>query len=243
MTKRGLCLSAAVLFYFMFAGNLFGDGSTGEDQLRDWFSESVKSGRYESIEDDLRSLFRRADNSGAPPGVLMEKLREGAAKGIPPGRLMPALRNELKSLITAGEDYRKLRISNKRAETVPDIQNAYKIIAIMLREEIEKETIRELLQEAGQLDLPLSAGTAACSAVFQASSVTGLRDGDLLRLGISLYNSTLGPSNYGAVASIFVKGRVNRLSEEEILDIIEDVFARGGGLIRLERELNKRTRR
>jgi len=241
MDNRGLYFPAAVVLCLLVTGNLFGDGPKGENLLRDWFSKSGNSDRYELIEDELNQLFRRADDSGVPPELLLEKLREGSAKGISAGRVLPALRNELERLITAGEIIGSS--GYPPGGNAAELQNAYKIIAIMLREEIEKETIRELLTEAVKLDLPLSAAVAACSAVFQTFSVTDLGDNELLRLGISLYNSGLGPSNYGAVASIFIKGRVNRLEDGEILKIIEDVFGRGGGLIRLERELNKRTRR
>lgn len=241
MINRGLSLSAAIFIWFFITGNLFGDGQTGETLLRDWFSRDGKSGRYESIEGQLYSLFRNSDNTSVPPEILMEKLREGAAKGVPAGRVLTALRDERDRLNTAGEIIDGSGYSVQ--ENTSDVRNAYKIIAIMLREEISKNTILELLREAKTRDLPLSSGASACSAVFQAASVTDLRNTDLVRLGISLYTSGLDPSHYGAVASIFVKGRVNRLDEKEILGIVESVFSRGGGLIRLERELNTRTRR
>lgn len=241
MMNRGLSFSTAAVFFLLLTGNLFGEDLNGEEFLQDWFSDSGESGRYTTIEDDLYPIFRLADNSGVPPALLMEKLREGAAKGIPGGRLLSALRSELERLISAGDI---LDGSGYFADVgSSETQNAYKIIAIMLREDIPEEKIRQLLEKGRERNLPLTAATAACSAVFQVSSVTDLRENELLRLGTSLYDSDLGPSNYDAVVSIFVRGRVNRLEDEEILDIIEDVFTRGGGLIRLERELNKRTRR
>jgi len=234
-----LFLTASVL-------NLFGEEGEGEQLITDWFRENRESVRYDQIEDELHSLFSSAEAAQIPPELLMEKLREGAAKRIAPDRIFKALQDELQLLYTAREIISSAGFSsiNRTSDNrTSELKNGLKITVIMLREGIGEKAVRELLTEAKRRGIPLASAISACSAVFHVAKITELSDTELIRLSAALYSSNLTPSNYDTVPSVFVKGRVNRLSDADILDLVESVFSRGGGLIRVERELRTRVRR
>lgn len=206
-----------------------------EEELDLWFSETPRAEAYLEIRPGLLSLLREAGEAGIPPGLLIAKMKEGAAKHISPVRLEAALRQELS----------RLRIALRVIETAGygPTEQPLKILGILLREGVSEDFLRRVLIDAQAAGRPLADGTAACSALFQVKKITGLPEDDLLRLGQALYQSSLKASGYDAVASVFLKARINRLSDRDMLEIVLTIFEGGGGLVQLEREINRRTRR
>ena len=62
----------------------------------------------------------------------------------------------------------------------------------------------------------------------------------ILQLGHIVAASNLGPEGYSALASLFTKGQLYRVSRDDMLALVTDSFAHGGGLIQIDQELNRR---
>ena len=233
----------AFVFLFFYTGNhiLFGENRGSERELLHWFDDAPEAGRYREIKPDLQAVFREADDADIPGGLLLGKVKEGAAKRVPPSRLLHAIRLEKERFQTGLEIIKNAGYSP--AEKGEELGRHLKLLGIILREGTAETFLEELLRGARTNGLALAQGISACSAVFQVQKITSLPEEDLLRLGKALFESSLPPSGYDSLPSFFLKGQVNRISERDILEIALRVFENGGGLIQLERELSRRMRK
>lgn len=233
----------AFVFLFFCTGNhiLFCENDGNEKDLLQWFDAAPEAERYREIKPDLLALFREADETGIPADLLLGKVKEGAAKRVPPSRLLRAIRLEKERFQTGLEIITNAGYSpaEKREKLSPYL----KLLGIILREGTAKTFLEELLHDAWTKGLNLAQGISSCGAVFQVQKITSLPEEDLLRLGKALFESSLPPSGYDSLPSVFLKGRVNRISERDILEIALRIFENGGGLIQLERELGRRMRK
>lgn len=241
MKKQSILLSLIFLFFYAAGAPVFCDNGTGERRIIQWFETSSNAEGYREIQPELISLFRDADDIGIPADLLLGKVKEGAAKGIPSSRLLPAVRNEKERLVQGLEIIENAGYFS--AGSREELSRHLKLLGIILREGMSEAVLTDVLREARRLDMDLSEGMSACSAVFQIRKVTSLAGDDLIRLGKALFESSLPPSKYASVSSIFLKGQVKRISERDILEIALRVFNDGGGLIQLEREMSRRGRR
>lgn len=218
---------------------LFADGI--EDECILWFDTAPEAAAYGTIQADILDILVEAEASGIPGQLLLSKMKEGAVKGVPPARLVTALKKERDRLLRALDIIEAAGYSP--AEDGASTEQSLKMISIILRDNGSSRLLEGVLYEAHRNNRSLSDGTAACGAVFQVGKVTGLSEDQLLSLGTALFDGSLPSSAYNAVVSIFLKARAGRISEEEALDILIEVFGAGKGLIQLEREINRRVQR
>jgi hypothetical protein len=171
----------------------------------------------------------------------MERLKEGAAKRVPPQRLLSVLQRDFARL------RRVIRLIEeagfRRATRSSRYQKNIKLLSIVLRGDISEAVVTELLEYAGNRGKTLDEAATACNAIFQVARISSLGDTDLVRLGKSLLTSRLPASSYASVASLFLKGKVNKMDDSDIVELMVRVLENGGGLIQLERELQRRARR
>jgi hypothetical protein len=241
MTKQSILLSLIFLFFYAAGEPVFCDNNSGEHRILQWFETSSHAEGYREIQPELVSLFRDADDIGIPADLLLGKVKEGAAKGIPSSRLLPAVRNEKERLVQGLEIIENAGYSP--AAHREELSRHLKLLGIILREGMSEAVLTDVLSEGRERGLDLREGMSACSAVFQIRKVTSLAGEDLILLGKALFESSLPPSKYASVSSIFLKAQVNRISERDILEIALRVFNDGGGLVQLEREFGRRGRR
>jgi len=239
--KQSILLSLIFLFFYAAAVPLHCDNGTGERRIMQWFETSSNAEGYREIQPELVSLFRGADDIGIPADLLLGKVKEGAAKGIPSSRLLPAVRKEKERLRKGLEIIANAGYSQGMHGR--ELSRHLKLLGIILREGMSEAVLTDVLREARKRGLSLADGMSACSAVFQIREITSLDGDDLIRLGKALFESSLPPSKYASVFSIFLKGQVKRISERDILEIALGVFNDGGGLVQLEREFGRRGRR
>ncbi len=227
------------LFIFISVHPLFSDN--GKELLLQWFDSLSNARRYGKIQEELLGLFQEAESGGIPGELLLVKLKEGAAKNIPSERLLVALKQEKKRYQSALDIIEAAGYSSEVPARL--LEQPVKTLGILLREGLAPPFLENLLSRAHEERLELTDGIAACSTVFQVKKITNLPEAELLRLGYALYKSSLPPSGYDALASVFLKAKVQRLSDRDTLEIVLRIFENGGSLIQLEREINRRVRR
>lgn len=212
-----------------------------EEEVNTWFASAPEASAYADIHSDIMLLLLDAGESGIPVRLLLAKVKEGAAKGVPSRRLFVALENERDRLRSAIDIIDSAGYPLLRRDT--DLEQPVKMLGIILREGCSAAVLREILSGGFAEGRTLSEGTAACGAVFHVKKVADLSDQELVSLGIALYGSSLPPTGYDTVSSIFLKARVHRLSDKDTLDLVLGVLKSGGGLIQLERALDRRIQR
>lgn len=220
---------------FIIPHSVSGEESWKIQTLHSWFRLEKKASRYSEKKDEIELLFNEAEQAGIPPSLLMERLKEGAAKGVPPGRLVSALRSEKERLVTA-------RHYLKEAGYQPENQHL-KLLSIYFRGGLSVRSVGHLLNTGNREKKEIDAVFLLLDAVFQISKTVTLSADQLTALGRVLLESRLHPKSYSSINSFFIKGRARRLDDREILGIIEDVLNSDGGLIQLDRELQRRAGR
>lgn len=210
------------------------------EQLEQWFDTSSAAGRYTDTKDELIELFTRVETTEVPGELLLERLKEGAAKRVPPQRLLSVLRQDFERLERVDRVIEAAGYTHARGST--SYKQNLKLLSIVLRGGVSESVVENVLQEAHTHEKSLEVALAACDALFQVTQIGDLTDNELIQLGTTLLTSSLPSSSYSSIASLFLKGRVNRLDDSDILEIVIRVLENNGGLIQLEREIQRRTR-
>lgn len=219
----------------------WGQDTAGSKALQSWFDTAREADRYTSVREGLFDVFDQADDSDIPPSILFSKLKEGAVKNVPPPRLLDGLEQEADRLRTARDIIRTSGFPYP--DDAENRERYLRILGINLREGMPQQLLVDQLAEAKARGLELGNGVDALEALLQVRKITDLTQEELLDLGKALYSSSIPSSQYNAISSIFLRARINRLSEREVLGIAVRVFENGDGLIRLEREIDRRKRR
>ncbi len=223
------------LLFIITSSSLLAEDSWKMQTLHSWFRLEKKADRYSDKKGEIELLFNRAERSGIPPSLLMERLKEGAAKGVPPGRLVSALRSEKERLVTAQRHITE-------AGYLPEKQHL-KLVSIYLRGGLSVRIIEHVLDLGRQENKDIDDVFLLFDALFQISKTVILSEDQLTTLGRVMLHSTLHPKSYASINSFFIKGRARRLDDREILRIIEEVLGNDGRLIQLDRELQRRAGR
>lgn len=230
----------SVLLLLISVSLVWAENVWEKKDLLKWLDKETTPTQYKDFESDFFDLFTRNVTSPVVPDLLMERLYEGGAKRVPAERLLDGLSKEKERLqrvvrIVAGIGYTELSIDNLKPHV--------KALSIALRGDLTFSLVEEILEESFKNEYSLTVGVSACTTLFQISRITFLTEKDFLKLGNALLNSSLPASGYSSLTSVFIKGRGSRLKDSDIMDIIVRILERGGGLVQIEREISRRTRR
>jgi hypothetical protein len=210
-------------------------------ELSSWFKSDPRAQAYREIEPQVSRTFDEAEAAGLPLRILMDKLREGAAKGVAADRLSTGLRAELERLLRAQAilERQPVHIADQEGR-----EEAMKGISISLLAGLPPEAVEQLFA----LSRPPARGpqdaVAACAALIQIREMSRMSDTDILRLGAALLGSRLPSTSFRSIPSFFVKARARGIGEREILDsIVIKALASGGGLVQMEDQLRLELKR
>ncbi len=230
--RAGLvCLALLVLL----APAVYGE----EDEVAAWLRQDPRAAAYRDFEPALSRMVSEATAAGVPPALLLDKLREGAAKGVAPDRLTSGLVSEVARLQAAA-------LILRRQDAVPTDQRQYqdmlRNLSYAQAAGIGVQTLESLFATARGLGRPALEAIAACNALIQMRSLSKLSDEDLRRLGDAILSSRQPASAFRSIPPLYLKARAAGLSESEILDsVIVDTLRHGGGLVQMEEQI--RTKR
>jgi hypothetical protein len=200
-----------------------------------WFRADPRGKAYRSVEGQVTATFAAASDAGLPLWILMEKLREGAAKGVGADRLATGLEQESRRLLEARDILlgQKVPIMDPRTR-----EETMKAISIALLSGLSPAIIAELFSLAAPpLRIPQDA-VAALAAIIPVRDASRLAESDIRRLGAALLASRLSPAAFKSVSSFFLKARASGARDEDVLEtmVIRSLEA-GGGLVQMEEEL------
>ena len=215
----------------LLAPSLFGE----DPDLASWFRTDAKARAYRDVEGQISETFDAARGAELPLWILMEKLREGAAKGVRADRLSSGLRAEVARLAEARDILArgKVAIADRKSR-----EGTLKSVSIALLSGLSSATIEEMFTRAVPPARGPQDAVAACAAVIPVREGSRLAEADIRRLGAALLASRLPSGAFKSVASFFVKAGARGVREQDILDaMVLHALESGGGLVQMEDEL------
>lgn len=212
-----------------------------EAEVRSWFRSESRARPYIGMEAEIVGLFTEAESRGLPAQALLGKLKEGAAKSIDPKRLLAGLKDELARLTAAQGILERAWTAFADAASR---QSALKDMSVYLLGGVGVEVLEGVLAQAALLQRGYADAIACCDALWKLREMSSVDDTGLLRIGRALLGSRVPPSGYKTVPSLFLRAKVQKVAESDILDdIVLKTLESGGGLIQMEEELARRARK
>jgi hypothetical protein len=216
------------------------DGS-GAAALAGWFQTHPKAVQYETIRDDLGSLFAAAERAAVPQTFLTEQLDEAYAKSVPPALVLPALAARLADLVSLKKTLADQQPCPGTTATGDDEQAArLRQLSLIRRRGVPLPVIEGVLADACAGRKDFTAALDALRTIANIPSLGELPGEKMSALGKAILSSALSPAGYTALSSFYIKGRMKNLNTREITDIILAALGDGKGIIRIEQELERR---
>lgn len=219
---------------FVCAALALAAGSAGAQErsvsaeLREWLEAGRGAQRYSGIAGSLMDIVTGTEGKGLPGGVLLDRIREGAAKAVSPQRLLDATTAEAGRLEAVA-----VLLGSAGLDPERDAERVYGILSLCLRGGIRTGTLGALLHEGRLSTEPLERALAAAQAILGLAGITTLEPSDLERLGVSLIRGRLPWRAFGSMEALFAKARSAGRSDEATLQIVVTTLERGGGMIQL----------
>ena len=215
---------------------LMASSASAEDaEVSSWFRTEARARAYRSVEAQITATFDAARIADLPLWILMEKLREGAAKGVRADRLASGLQQEAQRLAEAKDILlaQNVAIADRRVS-----DETLKAVSIALLAGLSPAVIGSLFS----LAIPPARGpqdaVAALAAVIPVRDASRLAEADIRRLGAALIASRLPSTAFKSVSSFFIKASASGVRDEDVIDVIViRSLQAGGGLVQMEDEM------
>jgi len=206
--------------------------SLSADELTDWFRLS-QAKAYLSLRPDLEGLRDRLAEADVPTELLVERVKEGAAKKVSPERLLAALREDSDRFLFLSSSYS--RLPRDAAAT----ENRLRFIrdgAIAMRSGIEGGIFDACL--AGLASGGLQRRLAALLAVAAVNARFPLGGEDIPPLVLALDASSERDSRFSRLSSVFVRARGLGLDTRWTSSRAIAILSAGGNLFTLESDID-----
>ena len=210
------------------------------DEIDKIFSQNLENQEYKSLYYQIRSIFSELEEKNLPSNSLLDKLNEGMAKGIPAPQLLKAIRSEAERIDKAGQLLQKTQfpmLNNK------DNQELYNSISLFLLGGLSEESLTYLLSLVKSKKNSVRYFNSLGSTILNIKSVNSLTEKELMPLADALLQSELNPKSYTMLSSLFIKAKLRHLNDQEMLELVLNILANGGGILQIEEELSRRTRK
>jgi len=213
-----------------------GAGSAWSDELGAWYGSDARASSYSTARGELSAIFQEARQQSVPGRLLLDRLREGAAKNVPPSVLTNGLRVELGRLERAHLIIDKARLSGSFLSGAQEV--TLKEVCIFLRAGLPDKLIGELLAAGASVRGGRESALAACGAIMDLRAVAPVADADSLQIGRLLMISGMEPSGYGSLALVYDRGRSRGLSHDRLVrEVIINTLTAGGGLSAMNQKI------
>jgi len=200
--------------------------------------DSPAAAAYRTERDSLAALLRTARDGGVPGELLLDKLREGAAKKARPAVLLAALGAETERLRELGLALRRSP-APVRGDEVPLL----KIGSTLLQGGMEMDTMDAVLTYAGSVGKTADRALGACGSALRVVAVSQAAPDRLKPFSECLIRSSLADKDYPHLVSVAVKAKRAGLLGDEFINLLVGILDSGGGLPALDREIDRRGRR
>ncbi|MEJ5187664.1 hypothetical protein [Treponema sp. J25] len=223
-----------ILFVFFLP---FTSSAWAEYGPRNWLHSSTGA-LYQEVASELEVIINEAERQQIPGDLLVDKLKEGAAKRVTGTQLVQALRTEVDRLITATTLLKKpgRRVSGDR-------QSLLRTTSLLLQGGIPVDTIDAVLEYASLIDKSSNRAINALSTALRVIAIAQA-PADLLRpLSECLVRSTLQDPQFSQLQSFTVRARGKQIQGEPLIKLIIGSLDSGNGLAYLDREIERRSQR
>ncbi len=200
------------------------------DELDSWFSADSHARTYSAVQGQLRAIFNEGKDHGIPPGLLVQKLQEGASKGADGSRLVSALRGEYDRLEQAVRILVGIKAPDRPPTSSEDRAAAIQSVSLLILSGLPGAVIEDLFIVGSRAGRDFQAVLSACFAVSDMREAGALKDESCRRLGAFLLESNIPAAAFGSVASIFANAIGGGLSGDEIAQRIINALQSGGGI-------------
>jgi len=193
---------------------------------------------YQQERDGLEALLRSARDRGVPGELLLDKLREGAAKRAPTHQVLTVLGAETERVLALSLVLERSS-APVRGERVPLL----KIGSLLLQGGVEMDTMDAVLTYAGSVGKTADRALGACGAALRVVAVSQADPASLRAVSECLIRSTLADQAYANLVSVALKAKKAGLLREEFVTLLIGTLDSGGGLPALDRAIDRRGRR
>jgi hypothetical protein len=207
-----------------------------------WLQTDDKSSQYTDFITAITERINQIESKSLPLSLIFEKVKEGVSKRVSGQKLIAALDDLTACMIDASGLYEKARA--RYAETkLPPRNRFIRNTSIFLLGGLDSETVvfPLLVSSIEAHDNP-DRFIAVCSMLLEIRSLQINDQQALQSLGEVLIESRLPPASYGSISSIFMKARARGMGASEALSMITGIIAKGGGIIQLDQEMQRRLR-
>jgi hypothetical protein len=238
--RRPFFIVIGVLFLICFP--LAAQEADAEKTVAAWYRDNKRAAAYTGIRDDITAIVARSGAALVPADVLIDMLDEGVSKGAPAADIVAALNARAAELISLKASLDRLRtcLAGNRGLGEDDSAELLRSCALFLRRGITRGVIEDVLSVACTRRKDFTAAFDALRTLSNIPSLGEIPEEKIAALGNAILGSGLSPSGYGALSSVYIKGKLKNISAAEVTAIIIAALEQGKGLIRIEQELNRR---
>jgi hypothetical protein len=239
MSKKVYAAIGILFFSFgLIAGGLFAaDISSRVDDL---FGQNQVQAEYGSVYAPIKDVFSELEKLGLPAEILLDKLKEGLAKKVTPLNLLNGIKNEAGRIKQAAFLLKKTRFPYENESQKIELYNN---ISLFLLGGFQEQLVERLLSEVRAENEPIEVFRFLGTALLKLKTITVLDEDELSELSLVLLHSTLNYTSYPIITSLFVKAKFRRVSDEEMFSLVVNILRNGGGILQIEEELGRRTKK
>ena len=204
------------------------------------FSQKQRQSEYGKVYNPLLSVFLELEQQGLPTEILVDKLKEGLSKKVSPARLLTGIKNEALRIKQTSVLINKVQFVFKDESEKKEL---YRNMSLFLLGGLSQDMLESMLQGVRSKEQAVQVFQSLGTTILKLKTITGLSSSEFLSLSQVLLNSALKFPSYPMITSLFVQAKYRRMSDQEILSLVVNILNRGGGILQIEEELSRRTKR
>ncbi|MCX7786636.1 MAG: hypothetical protein N2442_02920 [Spirochaetes bacterium] len=182
-------------------------------------------------------VFESASSEGLPLDLLFDKLKEGMAKQVPFSRLLSVLEGEavrlakVRGILQDG--------FGKEVEKDPLFLQGMKVGSLALLSGFPEEGLKVVCKP----QIGIQKMVTLVPPLVEMHRIDSLPTQPLAYFVQTLSDSSIPSAQYGSFISLYLKATANRIPPPDTLRLMGDILKAGGGILQIERELARRTKR
>ena len=237
MSKKKWVITGLLFFSLcIFTGYLFANDISGAvDEL---FGQDQTE--YSNVYIPIKSIFTELQQRGLPVGTLLDKLKEGLAKKVAPQNLLNGIKSEALRIKQVSVLLKETQFPYTSESQKNEL---YRYISLFLLSGFQEQLLQQMLNGAKSREEAVKVFESLGTTLLKLKTITTLDESRLGALSRVLLESTLNYTSYPIITSLFVKAKFRRVSDQEMYALVINILRNGGGVLQIEEELSRRTRK
>ena len=239
-TKQRTILTVFFLLCISISFSIAQETRSTLAEVTRWFgSESARP--YIPYKEEILDLFRKAEKKGLPAHSVQDKLQHGAAKQVSPEILLEALRKTYRRMESATEILLpwETELKTKPKERDRGIKN----LVIYLSSGLMEDHLLALSKTTKKTDRKLEDLYSISELSLQLMQITDLSQKNILAFSQEVLNSSLSREAWNAIPSLLLKAKAWNISSKDTVELFANILKNGGGILQMDREIQRRRKR